>query len=187
MIVVYLIGVAGVGKSTVVSELSRNWHLRMELNTPFAHRHYSTPHGNAVILGKNIEPFGGTDTLSWTAINHVQQFLTVCRERHVDLIVGEGDRFANDRFMDTATRIADRTLLYHLHTDDDTTQQRRTERSAKWNTKTQNAQWIQGRKTKTIGLAQRWNATPIDANQQPHTIAQTIATEIDQCGSEDHA
>ena len=104
MIVVYLIGIAGVGKSTVVTELSHDWTLRSEQTKPFAHRHYNTPHGKAIILGKNVQPFGGTDTLSWTAINNVDHFLTVCNERNIELIIGEGDRFANDRFITAAKK-----------------------------------------------------------------------------------
>jgi GTPase SAR1 family protein len=187
MIVVYLIGVAGVGKSTTVTELSRDWTLRSEQSKPFAHRHYTTPHGKAVIMGKNVQPFGGTDTLSWTAINEVENFLTVCSQRNIELVVGEGDRFANDRFLDTATKIADHVLLYHLTADEDTTKKRRGDRSALWGTKQQNEKWVQGRQTKTDGLSQRWGATPLDARLPSSTIAQTITKEIDRCRSNDPA
>lgn len=177
MIVVYLIGIAGVGKSTVVTELTRDWTLRLEATKPFAHRHYQTPHGRAVVLGKDTQPFSGTDTLSWTAINHIDDFLRACAHRNVEVVIGEGDRFANDRFLESAQHHAD-LKLYHLTAPDTTTAERRTKRSTEWQTKPQNQAWIEGRKTKTLRLAERWYATELDATQTPTAIAQQIRNEM---------
>ncbi len=186
MIVVYLIGVAGVGKSTAVKELINSWELRMEAPKPFAHRHYNTPHGRGIVLGKDVEPFGGTDTLSWTAINHVGEFFNACAQRNVQLIIGEGDRFANGRFFDEASAQGT-LLLFSLEAPDDVTEDRRQVRAAKFNTPLQNATWIAGRKTKTTTLAAKYGAFPIDATQPTSSVIQTINKRIELCLSKDHA
>ncbi len=186
MIVVYLIGVAGVGKSTAVKELINSWELRMEAPKPFAHRHYNTPHGRGIVLGKDVEPFGGTDTLSWTAINHVGEFFNACAQRNVQIIIGEGDRFANGRFFDEASAQGT-LLLFSLEAPDDVTEDRRQVRAAKFNTPLQNATWIAGRKTKTTTLAAKYGAFPIDATQPTSSVIQTINKRIELCLSKDHA
>ncbi len=186
MIVVYLIGVAGVGKSTTVKELTNEWSLRMEAPKPFAHRHYDTPHGRGIVLGKDVEPFGGTDTLSWTAINHVGDFFNACAQRNVQLIIGEGDRFANGRFFDEASAHGT-LLLFSLEAPDDVTEDRRQVRATTFNTPLQNATWIAGRKTKTTTLAERYRAFPIDATQPTSSVIQTINKRINQCLFKDHA
>ena len=186
MIVVYLIGVAGVGKSTTVKELTNDWSLRMEAPKPFAHRHYDTPHGRGIVLGKDVEPFGGTDTLSWTAINHVGDFFNACAQRNVQIIIGEGDRFANGRFFDEASAHGT-LLLFSLEAPDDVTEDRRQVRATMFNTPLQNATWIAGRKTKTTTLAQRYGAFPIDATQPTSSVVQTINKRIKQCPYKDHA
>jgi GTPase SAR1 family protein len=186
MIVVYLIGVAGVGKSTAVKELTNEWSLRMEAPKPFAHRHYDTPHGRGIVLGKDVEPFGGTDTLSWTAINHVGDFFNACAQRNVQLIIGEGDRFANGRFFDEASAHGT-LLLFSLEAPDDVTEDRRQVRATTFNTPLQNATWIAGRKTKTTTLAERYGAFPIDATQPTSSVIQTINKRINQCLFKDHA
>jgi GTPase SAR1 family protein len=186
MIVVYLIGVAGVGKSTTVKELTNDWSLRMEAPKPFAHRHYDTPHGRGIVLGKDVEPFGGTDTLSWTAINHVGDFFNACAQRNVQIIIGEGDRFANGRFFDEASAHGT-LLLFSLEAPDDVTEDRRQVRAAKFNTPLQNATWIAGRKTKTTTLAEKYGAFPIDATQPTSSVIQTINKRIKQCQYKDLA
>ena len=185
MIIVYLIGVAGVGKSTTVKELINDWQLRMEATKPFSHRHYTTPYGRGIVIGKDTEPFGGTDTLSWTAINHAQDFFNACAQRNVQIIIAEGDRFANARFFDMAKEHGT-LLLCSLEAPDVVTEERRTKRSLLFNSPIQNAKWVEGRKTKATGLAERFDAFPIDATQPTQTIIQTINKRIEQCQSNDH-
>jgi len=180
MIIVYLIGVAGVGKSTTVKQLTADWSLRMKVDKPFAHRHYSTKHGRAIIIGKDIEPFGGTDTLSYTAINSVDGFLATCVKRNVKIIVAEGDRLANNRFLTMAQQHGT-LLLFNLHAADDITEQRRAQRAIQHNTSTQNANWIRGRKTKVATLATTFKAITIDATQPTINISQMINSEMERC------
>jgi adenylate kinase family enzyme len=184
MIVVYLIGVAGVGKSTTVKELTNDWSLRMEAPKPFAHRHYDTQYGRGIVLGKDVEPFGGTDTLSWTAINHVGDFFNACAQRNVQIIIGEGDRFANARFFDEAQKYAT-LLLFSLEASDEVTDDRRKKRASMFKTPIQNASWVAGRKTKALTLAEKHNAIRIDATQPTSFISQTIKGEVEQCQSKD--
>jgi GTPase SAR1 family protein len=178
MIVVYLIGVAGVGKSTTVKELTNDWSLRMEAPKPFAHRHYTTPYGRGIVLGKDIEPFGGTDTLSWTAINHVGDFFNACAQRNVQIIIGEGDRFANARFFEMAMEHGS-LLLYNLDAPDVVTDERRKKRASLFNSPIQNPTWVAGRKTKVAGLVERFETIRIDATQPTTSIIQTINKDIE--------
>ena len=186
MIVAYIIGVAGVGKSTTVKHLTADWDLRMNVDKPFAHRHYNTPYGRGIVIGKDVEPFGGTDTLSWTAINHVETFINACAQRNVQIIIGEGDRFSNARFFDTI-RAQATLLLFNLDAPDAITEHRRTTRAEQHNTPKQNAQWVQGRQTKVNRLANTYDAITIDATQPTSTIVQSINKEINKCRSNDPA
>lgn len=186
MIIIYLIGVAGVGKSTTVKQLTNDWTLRMAATKPFAHRHYNTPYGRAVVIGKDTEPFGGTDTLSYTAINHMSDFMQTCAQHNVQLIIAEGDRLSNARFFTTAQQHAT-LLLFELQASDTVTEQRRTQRAQQHDKPLQNANWIAGRQTKVTTLAQTFNAIPIDATQPTNMITETIKQRLHLCLSKDHA
>lgn len=177
MIIVYLIGVAGVGKTTTVQQLIKEWQFRCQIDKPFAHCHYNTPHGKGIVLGKNKLPFAGTDTLSWTAINHWETFLKTCVTHNIKLIIGEGDRFSTAKCFEIAQQHG-KLLTYHLEAPDQVTHLRRQQRATQYNKPLQNESWVAGRKTKTNNLAQKFNCRSINANLPTETIAQTIYQDI---------
>lgn len=177
MIIVYLIGVAGVGKTTAVQQLIKDWKFRCQIDKPFAHSHYNSSHGKSIVLGKNKLPFAGTDTLSWTAINHWETFLKTCLTHKVDLIIGEGDRLSTAKCFETAQQYG-KLLTYHLQATDQVTLQRRQQRATRYNKTLQNECWVAGRKTKTINLAQKFNSRSLNANLPTETIVQTIQQDI---------
>lgn len=177
MIVVYLMGVAGVGKSTTVKQLTSSWSLVLQLDKPFTHRHYATPYGKAIVLGKDVEPFGGTDTFSYTAINDADDFLAKCAQRRVDIVLAEGDRFSNGRFFETASKHGE-LLLYNLQADESIVSARREQRATQHNKKLQNPTWIEGRKTKVRNLATQHNAVTLNAEEATAQIVERIEQDI---------
>lgn len=177
MIIVYLIGVAGVGKTTTVQQLIKDWKFRCQIDKPFAHCHYNTTHGKSIVLGKNKLPFAGTDTLSWTAINHWETFLKTCSTHNIQLIIGEGDRFSTTKCFETAQQYG-KLLTYHLQAPDQITFERRKQRANQYNKPLQNESWVAGRKTKTENLAQKFQCRSLNANQPIETIVQTINQDI---------
>lgn len=177
MIIVYLIGVAGVGKTTTVQQLIKDWKFRCQIDKPFAHSHYNSTHGKSIVLGKNKLPFAGTDTLSWTAINHWETFLKTCLTHKVELIIGEGDRFSTTKCFEIAQQHG-KLLTYNLEAPDPITLERRQQRATQYNKTLQNESWVAGRKTKTNNLAQKFNCRSINANLPTETIAQTIYQDI---------
>lgn len=165
-----LLGEPGSGKSTLTAELVKPWtELTLELH-PVKHITYDTPHGNALQLGWTRPPFSGTDTLGQAVITSVANWY---REGIEGLVIAEGDRLANDRFIRLA-KDAGETLIFYLHTDPTIAEQRRLQRATQHNLKTQNATWIRGRQTKHRNLAERWNATILDGSQTPLALANEI-------------
>lgn len=177
MIIVYLIGVAGVGKTTTVQQLIKEWKFRCQIDQPFAHSHYNSTYGRSIVLGKNKMPFAGTDTLSWTAINHWGTFLKTCLTHEINLIIGEGDRFSNTNCFATAQQHG-KLLTYHLEAPDQITLQRRQQRATQHNKPLQNESWVAGRKTKTINLAKKFDSQTLNADLPIETIVQTINQDI---------
>jgi GTPase SAR1 family protein len=152
-----LIGEPGSGKTTLINSLTAKWtEIDRQIN-PVKHINYSTPYGPALQLGWTREPFGGTDTLGQTAITAVSTWY----QQGIDgLVIAEGDRLANDRFVKLALDSGELILLY-LDTDPDLARQRRIDRMRLYNLQSQNLYWLKGRQTKHRNLANKWQAIPI--------------------------
>lgn len=160
-ITVILLGEPGSGKSTLTQELISNWtELTLEL-TPVKHVTYDTPYGKALQLGWSRPPFSGTDTLGQAVITSVAKWY---QEGIEGIVVAEGDRLANDRFVRLA-KDAGPTLIFYLNTDPRVAQERRITRARAFNLSTQNPSWILGRQTKHRNLAERWDAIILDGNK----------------------
>jgi gluconate kinase len=123
MKLIYLIGLPGCGKSTVMKKL-------MEVMGEFTpdrpidllDSHFG---GNVRILGKYAEgeTFSGTDRLSMAvAPKAVEYFSTQPNE----IVIGEGDRLNNRKFFDT---FEDKTII-HLTVSDKERQRRYEERGS---------------------------------------------------------
>jgi GTPase SAR1 family protein len=177
MDIVYVIGTAGTGKTTLIDELTSRWEPRSEIPKPIYHRHFLTDKGRAIVLGKNKPPFSGTDTLSYTAINYLPAWLQEMKALGVSYIVGEGDRLAVDRFMEAAKAIG--TLhLYHLTTTPTVTAERRKARAERYGLKLQNEGWLSASVTKHSRLAARHGAIELDATTTPKDNADLICVSL---------
>lgn len=165
-----LLGEPGAGKSTLIAELIEPWtQLTLELH-PVKHTTYDSPYGKALQLGWTRVPFSGTDTLGQAAINPISDWY---EEGIEGLVIAEGDRLANDRFIKLAKQ-AGTTLVFHLNTDPRVAQERRILRARAFSLATQNPSWIQGRQTKHRNLAERWNAIVLDGSKPTSELVAEI-------------
>ena len=147
----YVVGVPGVGKSTLVGALTEGVPY-VQQSKPVAHAIYEP---GVVELGKKREGFPGTDTLSMSAITLVDPWV---REEWwpFDLLLGEGDRLAVDRFFEALEAGGWDLVIAHLWDDTGIAQKRRVERAEALGTKQQKDSWVRGRETKVEKLVERW-------------------------------
>lgn len=157
---IYLIGEPGSGKTTLMRAATAEYP-RIEFAKPIAHEMLFNPAGLAVAieLGKNRPPFSGTDTLGMSAITAAEHLI---RTTYVPVILAEGARLANNRFLTNAHQ-----YNYQIHLILITSQhapQRRQQRGT-----TQNPAWIKGATTRANNLHQN--------NRNPKFTYTTINTD----------
>jgi hypothetical protein len=136
------------------------WHEVARSTQPIKHVILERSRQSLVQLGWPREPFSGTDTLGYSAINQIEAWLPSL-VRETPLLVAEGDRLANDRFMDDLKSVGQLDIVY-LDTPVDVAQERRERRAKQHGLELQNPSWVAGRATKAANLALRHNATTID-------------------------
>ena len=146
-----------------------------EADTPVKHRAITSPHGTFAVLGADALPFGGTDTLSYTAVSDSPRWLKLLSECSAgSLVFGEGDRLANLRFFEEAAKHY-RLLAFYLACDDRVAQCRREDRAKKHNLPLQSGTWVKGRITKHANLAARHEGTiRLDASRSPDELARVV-------------
>lgn len=177
MKIIYLIGEPGSGKTTLTEAFTRDWTNPHHFEKPIKYREHDTPNGLALSLGWLRPNFGGTDTLGNAAIVSIEPWLPKVAESNLyQILYGEGDRLANDRFFNLCKANGEFHLFY-LDTDPEVAKLRRYERSLATG-KEQNPSWVKGRATKHKNLAQRWNAIRIPGNLNPEQGANLISQTV---------
>lgn len=165
MILHYVIGQPGAGKSTAVR--SALAHLpRISRSQPLAHMVYFAEDGDGVVaiqLGADREGFPGTDTLSMGVFPVAVDFV---KSYPAPTIIGEGDRLASAKFFEEAVLAGYRVNVILIDTPDQVAGDRRAARGS-----TQNETWLKGRITKTATLTERYRPIRIDGTLAPETVA----------------
>lgn len=136
----YIIGVPGSGKSTLVAELVKGRASWVE-SKPFVHTLYED---GLIQLGREREGRSGTDALSMSAQPNVVAALETGMWPRV---IGEGDRLTNGKFFEAAREAGYRVDVVLLDAPPDVAAFRRGERGS-----TQSDSWLKGRETKIEGL-----------------------------------
>ena len=165
MILHYVIGQPGAGKSTAVR--SALAHLpRTSRPKPLAHTVYATEDGRdiaAIQLGVDRQDFPGTDTLSMGVFPVAVDFL---KSYPAPVVIGEGDRLASKKFFEEAVLAGYRVNVILIDTPDQLAGDRRAARGS-----TQNETWLKGRITKTANLTEHYRPVSIDGAQAPEAVA----------------
>ena len=178
----YLIGEPGVGKTTLAQHLYPGLtpqpatRLNGQLwGQPLTRGHIT----RGVLLGRPRNGFSGTDALGMSVNPDATQW---AQQPHpYRLIIGEGARLTNHRFLTALHEHTTLTIAYLTATN---TQERREARAQQLGTPLQSPQWVQGRQTATRNLAARLlgeglTITTIDTTHaDPVTLAQQLLDAI---------
>lgn len=174
---IYIVGEPGVGKTTISLELASKYTINPPIRLhkqlwgqPLTKGHIV----KGILLGKPKPPFSGTDALGMSVSPDACQW--VAQQTTYRLIIGEGARLTNTRFLQT---LKDHTNLNLIYLTADNAADRRQNRQKTNGTKQQNPNWVQGRATAarntTANLTGTCNIITINTTTlSPCTIAQEI-------------
>lgn len=158
--VLYLIGEPGTGKSTLMADLTAGLArlpVEAEANAP-ARDWLLTDAARlssivAVELGRRRGSFSGTDALPQAAILPAVAYLRGGRAaEETSLLLAEGARLANRRFLRACTDSGWQVILAHL-VNPAAAAARRAARAAALGVPLQNPSWVKGRRTASANLA----------------------------------
>ena len=178
-ITVYLIGVPGAGKSTALAGAIDHlgWDAPELRTQPFAHSWYERP--KAAVLGKQCSTFPGTDTLALSVNPRAIKFV---QTTDASLVLGEGDRLANAKFLSSATQTGE-TVLISIDLPVTVAYQRMLDRANNLGVSPQKESWWNGRATKTHNLKQLTlpglRHETVNGTQTTEQVAEQIADIID--------
>lgn len=164
----YIIGVPGAGKTTVVRRIAPPGS-GTQHQVPYVYYTEYTP--GVIQLGWDRETFGGTDSLGMAAQKHVIAFLEEHRPRYV---LAEGDRLANMKFFAAVQEMGYDLDVCCLEVSEDVLQARRAKRNAVIG-KAQNENWLKTRMTKVANLKSGLDVTVIDANRPAKEVAKELS------------
>lgn len=148
---IYLIGQPGSGKSTLMARLTKGFARMPAPGNPARDLLIDQRTGTvaAVELGRRRPGgFSGTDALPSTIIEKAIPWLG--KQSEAQLVLGEGARLANARFLGSAKDFGYRILLVHLEHGD--AEPWRLQRSKALG-KVQNESWVRGRRSASANLA----------------------------------
>lgn len=145
MKLLYIIGVPGSGKTTLVKKLTKEVPSEVKTAPYVSWTEYSP---ECCQLGYDRGTFGGTDALGMAAQKHVQNWLLTCEYKYV---LAEGDRLANGKFFQFCRENDIDITIVCIDVAEKTSQERREKRNAAIG-KQQNEQWLKTRHTKVDNI-----------------------------------
>jgi ribose 1,5-bisphosphokinase PhnN len=162
--VVYVIGYPGSGKTSAMRAAVCGLTSRIE-ETPFKHTVYDN---GTIEMGCKRDDFGGTDVLSFSVQPKVIQWLG---EGLNEMVVGEGDRLANDSFFSAVQELGYGLHIVHIKVGELTALRRIKQRGSEFN-----PAWVRGRMTKVDGLTRNWrnNIVAIDGNRPRALVGEEL-------------
>lgn len=146
MKIVYLIGMPGSGKTTVMRKFMSDYSWSNDKPIELL----DTQISNSIrVLGKyeDDQVFGGTDRLSMAVAPKAIEWMQTILSSN-EKIVGEGDRLNNQKFFETC---GDRLTILHLTVSDDERKRRYKERGSD-----QSEKFIQTVKTKCKNITEKF-------------------------------
>ncbi len=158
----YLLGVPGVGKSTLMARLVQGKRRRVRLD-PFAHTVYED---GLVQLGRERADFSGTDSLSMSVM---PKAIAALEAGAWPRIVAEGDRLASAKYFQAAEDAGYSLVVVLLEAPEEVCAERRAERGS-----AQDPSWMAGRRTKVARLAE-WVTLWLDAREPVELLAEQLA------------
>lgn len=147
MKVIYMIGLPGCGKSTVMKKFMET-HLRWTSNRPVDLLDSHVAHGSNIrVLGKyeSGETFSGTDRLSMAVSPKAVEWV---ESKPNEIILGEGDRLNNKGFFHAC---GDDLTILHLKVSDEERERRYKERGSD-----QSEKFIQTVRTKVSNIVEEF-------------------------------
>lgn len=183
---VYLIGEPGIGKTTTMRALTSGLS-RVPLDGQpgrelLAGRRNGEPVPVAVELGRSRGMFSGTDALGMAVVVDAERYLrTGQAAAESTLLLAEGARLANARFLSAAVESGWRTLLVYLSGPAIADERRQLRGSD------QNESWVRGAATRAARLASDPPAgvhvLELPAGPPPRVLAETVLTAVGRRGS----
>lgn len=153
---VYLTGQPGAGKSTLMRRLTEPFD-RLPMEAPVAHDRLFIGISGEVVgaeIGRRRPKFSGTDALASAIIDKAVPWVS---HQPYPLLLAEGARLSNTRFLGSAAEAGyDITLALLDHSDAEDWRAIRSKELKR----TQNAQWVRGRRTASVNLAEAMNRHP---------------------------
>jgi len=172
---VYIFGQPGAGKTTLIRAMCDRLQLLYEASEPIKHRCFCRNGRMFAVLGSDGFPFGGTDTLSYTAVSSSDRWLKNLSDCAAgSTVFAEGDRLANDRLFEAASKHYNLLLIY-LECAEDITASRREKRAAQYRIPLQSNLWVKSRATKHANLAARHKGVlRLDGRKPPDQLAESV-------------
>ena len=177
MKLIYVIGLAGVGKSTAVQQalLSLGYLNGTAHEQPLPHIVWTQTNGKSITeLGRRRESFSGTDAL---ALNIQPKATAWLESKPAELVIAEGDRLGNAKFFDVAVNVCDEFVVVLIDALAETAKARAYRRAQRLGVPLQNDVWWKGRITKVSNLADRYaeNLVRIDGTENRSVVAGELA------------
>jgi hypothetical protein len=177
MIMLYLVGAPGVGKTTLMGEITKCCG-RETVRKPFAHdvlrpdklrgRGGMVP--DAIEMGRRRESFSGTDALSMGVQPKAVDWISTGPAK---IVLAEGQRLANAPFLMAARHAGYKVILVHLITDGDTLTARRAQRGSN-----QAPAWMRAAGTRVDNLVRKMELdvtlATVAADRPPADLARQV-------------